>query len=194
MKKLSIITMLMFITLCTVAQNATQARRVLDKTAALITNKRGASANFSVSGTNISGVAGTVTVKGNKFYARTGEYTVWFNGKTRWNYLKKTNEVNVSNPTDAQLVRMSPYSYITMYRNGYTLGLANLGSTYNVQLKAQNPKRTVQKIYKPSHIKILENGRWTNIKISNFRVKRVPNSVFNFNAKDFPSAEVVDLR
>ena len=55
--------------LCAQAQNATKARQVLDKTAAIVGNKGGASANF--------------TIKGNKFTATTPEATMWYDGKTQ---------------------------------------------------------------------------------------------------------------
>lgn len=35
---------------------------------------------------------------------------------------------------------------------------------------------------------------WTTISISNFQSKNQPNSTFIFSAKDFPQAEVIDLR
>jgi hypothetical protein len=35
---------------------------------------------------------------------------------------------------------------------------------------------------------------WTNINISNFRKASLPDKVFRFNAKDYPQAEVIDLR
>lgn len=35
---------------------------------------------------------------------------------------------------------------------------------------------------------------WSTIKVSNFKARSIPNSSFAFNAKEFPSAEVIDLR
>ena len=50
MKKLFLVFLALALTAGTFAQNATQARKILDKTAAIVGRKGGASANFSVSG------------------------------------------------------------------------------------------------------------------------------------------------
>lgn len=39
-----------------------------------------------------------------------------------------------------------------------------------------------------------QGSSWSTIKVSNFRAKNVSNSTFVFNSKDFPKAEIVDLR
>ena len=39
-----------------------------------------------------------------------------------------------------------------------------------------------------------QTNDWTTITISNFKAKNLPNSTFTFPAKDFPQAEVIDLR
>ncbi len=52
------------------------------------------------------------------------------NGKTQWTYLKKTNEVNVSNPTQAQQMSMNPYTFINIYKTGYKSALKTVGSNY----------------------------------------------------------------
>ena len=80
--------------------------------------------------------------------------------------------------------------------------LKNAGSNYEVHLIAQNKRRTVQeliitinkKTYVPSVIKMRQGSSWSTIKVSNFRAKNVSNSTFVFNSKDFPKAEIVDLR
>ncbi len=194
--------MLMIFTLCASAQNATKAKQILDKTTAIIGNGGGASANFKISSDKIGAATGTIAIKGNKFHARAGNAIVWFNGKTQWSYLKSTNEVNVTTPTEAQRMRMNPYTFITMYRSGYTLGMTQKGANYQVHMTAQNAQRSVQEVYltinkatyKPSVIRMREGQKWTTITITNFRTKALPDNVFTFNAKDFPTAEVVDLR
>ncbi len=50
MKKIVVITTLMLLALVTNAQNATQARMVLDKTAKIVGNKNGASSSFTING------------------------------------------------------------------------------------------------------------------------------------------------
>ena len=94
MKKLLFITFMMVMSLGAFAQNAAQARKVLDRTAALVGRKGGASANFSISSSKIGKTSGSIAIKGRMFYAHTPKATVWYNGKTQWTLMKKTNEVN----------------------------------------------------------------------------------------------------
>lgn len=182
--------------------NAAQARKVLDKTAAVIGRKGGASASFKISSAKIGSTSGTIAIKGKKFHARTPQAIVWFNGKTQWSYLKSTDEVNISTPTEAQQMAMNPYQFINMYKSGYTLSMTASGSNYNVRLVAQNKKRSVQemhitvnkKTYIPSQVKMREGGTWTTISVTGFKAQNQNDATFVFNAKDFPSAELIDLR
>lgn len=184
------------------AQNAAEARKVLDRTANAISRKGGASASFKISSTKIGATSGTIAIKGNKFHARTPQAIVWYNGKTQWSYMKSTDEVNISTPTEAQQMSMNPYKFINMYKQGYTLSMTTSGQNYNVHLVAQNKQRPVQemyilvnaKTYTPTQIKMREGQIWTTITISGFQAKPQADATFVFNAKDFPTAEVVDLR
>lgn len=188
--------------LCAILSYGQTAQQVLDKTAKVIGNKGGAKANFTFSNGKVGSVSGTIAIKGNKFNARTSEATVWYDGKTQWTYMKKTNEVNVSNPTQAQQMSMNPYTFIHIYKTGYNMTLKTVGSNYQVHLTAQNKKRSVQelyitvnkKTYVPSQVKMRQGSSWSTINVSNFSAKSIANSAFIFNSKDFPSAEVVDLR
>jgi outer membrane lipoprotein-sorting protein len=203
MKKLMIV--LLLATLQAVgcyAQNPTLARKVLDKTAAVVGNKKGASARFTVTGSKIGSASGTIAIKGSMYHVSTPKAIVWFNGKTQWSYLKSTNEVNVTTPSAAQRAKMNPYAFITLYKSGYKLGVTTKGGNQVVHMTAQNKNQPVQEIYLtinsktyvPSMVKMKQNGTWTNISISGFTAKSLPNSTFTFRQKDFPSAEVVDLR
>lgn len=202
MKKTILITLMVMLTLTIGAQNAAQARKVLDRTAAVVSNKNGATAQFTLSSAKTGTVSGRLSLKGNKFQVTTPQSIIWYNGKTQWSYLKSTEEVNVSTPTAAQQLQMNPYRFINMYKTGYNLGLTDKGKAYWVHLTAQNPKNSVPEIYilidkKTSHpetIKMRRGKEWTTVTVRNFKAGRLADSVFTFNAKEFPHAEVVDLR
>lgn len=182
--------------------NPAQARAILDKTSKVIGHKSGVSASFTLNNPTTGNVSGTIAVKGGKFNARTPQAIVWFNGKTQWTYMKKTQEVNVTTPTQAQQMSMNPYTFINLYKTGYNMTLTQNAQSYEVHLTAQNKKRTVQELYisinkksyVPSRIKMRQNSTWSTITVSNFKAKNQPNSLFTFNQKDFPQAEVIDLR
>ena len=200
MKKLSLVFMLMLMTISIYAQNAAQARKILDKTAAVIGRKGGASANFTVSG-KYGNSSGTISIKGNKFNARTPQAVVWYDGKTQWTYMKKSQEVNISTPTEAQQQSMNPYKFINIYKNGFKLGVKNVSGGWQVHLYATNQKRTIKEMYVtigknyyPKTIKMRQSNGWTTINVSNFKPKNLSDSMFRFNAKDYPHAEVIDLR
>ena len=182
--------------------NPAQARAILDKTSKVIGHKSGVSAAFTLNNPTTGNVSGTIAVKGGKFNARTPQAIVWFNGKTQWTYMKNNNEVNISTPTQAQQQMMNPYTFINVYKTGYKMSSTKAGGSYEVHLVAQNQKRSIQemyvtvnsKTYVPSRVKMKHNGRWYTVTISNFSAKKLPDSLFTFNSKDYPSAEVIDLR
>ena len=169
------------------AQNAIKAKECLDKATAIVSNQGGLTARFALSQTgHVGRISGT---------------TIWFDGKTQWSYMKSTNEVNVSNPTEAQRLSMNPYSLMTMYRQGYTLNMTSEGGAYVVYMKATNPNRsvseayvTVSKAYQLQKIRMKQGKKWTTITVSNIQKKNLSDGIFTFNKKRYPSAEIVDLR
>ena len=184
------------------AQNASKAKAVLDKTSAIVSNKGGASANFKISGERTGTTSGTILIKSNKFQASTPQATVWYNGKTMWTNMKNSDEVNVSNPTESQQAQLNPYHFVNLYKKGYALSMKNVTGGYQVHLKAQSASQPIKelyitvnsKTYLPTAVKMLQGGKWTTISISQFKAMTISDSKFSFNSKDYPHAEVIDLR
>lgn len=200
MRRLPFLFIALIITLGAYAQNSVQARKILDKTASTIGQKGGASASFTMSG-KYGNTSGTISIKGNKFNARTSQAVVWFDGKTQWTYMKKSEEVNISTPTEAQQQSMNPYKFINIYKSGFNLGMKTVSDGWQVHLTAKNSARTIKemyitinKSYQPTVIKMRQSNGWTIIKVSNFKAKNLSDAIFRFNAKDYPHAEIIDLR
>lgn len=182
------------------AQNANQAKDCLDKATAIISHKGGVQVCFSISKLGLGGTSGTVAIKGNKFMAVTRQASVWFDGKTQWTYMKSTNEVNISTPTEAQRLSVNPYSIISMYKNGYTLSMTTKRGQKVVHMVAKNQKRSVPEAYitlsgnQLKQIKMRQGSKWTTIKITSIVPKNLSNSMFQFDRKQYPKAEIIDLR
>lgn len=183
------------------AQNSARARQILDKASAAVMRPGGASANFTMSSQNIGSASGTVSIKGNKFFASTPNIKVWNNGSTQWTYVRSTNEVTIIKPNDAQQMSANPYRFVSIYKSGYVLSMKEVGGKYQVHLTAIHPGRsipeayiTVNRNYQPTQIRMRQGKTWTTISVSNFRARNISNGTFEFNKKAYPSAEVVDLR
>ena len=185
----------------TIAASAQTAKQVLDKTAAVVGRKGGAAATFNMTSATYGSTSGTIAIKGKKFYASTPDAKVWFDGKTQWAYMKSTDEVNISTPTQAEQMSMNPYTFITLYNTGYNTTLKTVNGQYQVHLVAQNQKRTVQemyinisKSYQPVQVKMRNGKSWTTISISNFKAQNQSDATFRFSEKACPGAEIIDLR
>ncbi len=191
---------------------AQTARQVLDQTAAKLKNSGGIEASFE--GTRFKGVVedGTVQghlyVQGNKFKITSDGMTTWFDGRTQWTMMTGSDEVNVSNPTNAELQQVNPYTFVDLYKKGYDLRLAN--TTYNgkacheVRLVAQDKSNAIQlliavidkKTQLPYSIRIKDNrGEWSRIRVNSIRThRRWGDATFKFNQKQHPGIEIIDLR
>ena len=188
-------------TLFSAATYAQTAKSVLDKAAANITVKEGVKANFKMTASNGT-TSGTLLLKGRKFHATTPVATIWFDGKTQWTYIKNNDEVNISNPTEAQLQAINPYNFINLYKKGYNATLNKSGKDYVVHLTATDKSKKIQELfvsvnktsYHPTQVKLLQGKKWTVFDISDLKRQNIPDSQFQFNSKDFPNAEIIDLR
>ena len=124
--------------------SAQTAKQVLDKAAANVSAKSGAKASFSIKGDQFN-TSGTIAIKGRKFQATTPQATIWFDGKTQWTYMKKNEEVNVANPTDAELATINPYNFIYMYQKGYKYTMEKKNGSFIVHLTASDKSPSIRK-------------------------------------------------
>lgn len=181
-------------------QSQKAARQILDKAAANISAKSGAKASFSVSG-SYGNTSGTVLMKGSKYCISTPQSVVWCDGKTQWTYMKSSQEVNVTTPAGKGKQTINPYSLIYLYKKGYNMTSKSVAGVWQVHLTAQRSSAsikemyiTVSKGYQLKQVKVRQSKGWSTFNVSNFRKAALSDSQFRFNQKDYPKAEVIDLR
>ena len=190
------------ITLLPLSGNAESAKSILDKAAATVSNPNGVQANFEMHSKQFGDTSGSISIKGKKFHASTPQAIIWFDGKTQWTYMKQNDEVNVSNPSESELQAINPYNFINIYKKGFKLSSKKVNNSYEVHLKATDKKRKIQEMYiivdqnsyRPTHVKMLQNGKWSVLLISGLKTTNLSDGLFQFDAKDFPQAEIIDLR
>ena len=192
----------MITVLLSLGAHAESAKSILDKAAATVSNPSGVQANFEMHSKQFGNTSGSIAIKGKKFHASTPQAIIWFDGKTQWTYMKQNDEVNVSNPSEADLQAINPYNFINIYKKGFKLSSKKVNNSYEVHLKATDKKRRIQEMYiivdqnsyRPTHVKMLQNGKWSVLLISGLKATNLSDGLFQFNAKDFPQAEIIDLR
>lgn len=188
--------------LLSVGAQAESAKRILDKAAATVSNPGGVQAHFQMISKQFGSTEGDIAVKGRKFHATTPDATIWFDGKTQWTYMKGNDEVNISNPTEAQLQAINPYNFINIYKKGYKLEAKKVEHFYEVHLIPTDKNRKIQEMYivvdktsyHPTHVKMKQKDKWSTIVISRLKTASLSDNLFKFNSKDFPQAEIIDLR
>ena len=194
-----VITTLLMSGMMAVAQTAT---KVLDRCAATVSAKSGATANFTMESAQYGNSAGSISIKGKKFYMHSAASTMWFDGTTLWTYMSSNEEVNISTPTAQQLQTLNPYNFINLYKAGYASTMTTSGSTYQVHLTANGDQYKIKEAfltidknsYVPKQIKMLTGSKWTTFTISDLKTEAVDDAKFRFDAKAYPNAEIIDLR
>ena len=139
-------------------------------------------------------------------WLETDEALTWFDGRTQWSYLLSSDEVNVSEPTSEELQSIHPYSWLSMYKQGYALKLESADATsYGITMTAMDKMSTLQRVTlyvdrateQPLRLSLLIQGSSepTEIVVRKYRSDCLyPDSFFVFDKKKYPTAEVIDLR
>lgn len=189
------------------------AKDILDATARRLTEEKGVQASFKAEifndGDSQGYTMGTMYFYNNKHCITTTEIMTWFDGVTQWSYLTANEEVNISTPTPEEIENMNPYTFINLYKSGYKLEYKedNLRGKkcYEVRLTAKSKKKNVSTMivnidkadYSPLCIRMYDKkaDKWTRIAIYDFKSGlSLSDEDFKFNTKDFPNAEIIDLR
>lgn len=152
---------------------------------------------------------GTIQIKGNKYKLEIAGQDVYSDGKTRWTYMKESNEVQIDNQkTDENAV--TPASIFTIYEKGWKSKFVGEEKDKNlvyqlIELVPVDPsKKNIFKI----KIKVNKNDKFIanaiaydkNGGIQTFKVESLTpdvvnnEGVFTFNESAHPGVEKIDLR
>jgi outer membrane lipoprotein-sorting protein len=216
MKKYISILLIALLTLPVAAQQSqTQATGILDKAAASFKQAGAIMAEFNITltsnGKQDHAASGSITIKGEKFMIDMPDTQTWFDGTTQWTYVAANEEVNVSNPSPEEFQLINPYTFIYMYKQGYNCGMGNTTAfkgkaVWEVILTAQRPAQDLQRItlyldkrtHTPLYIQTKPRrgqDALTEITVTHYTTGlRTADSAFVFDPKQYPHAEVIDLR
>jgi len=152
---------------------------------------------------------GTIYLKGKKYKLQIAGQDVVSDGITRWTYVKDANEIQIDNQkTDENAI--TPSNVFTMYEKGFLFKFIGEekqnGMVYQlielvpIDPKKKNITKVKLKINKKDNFianaKIFDrNGTIQTINVDKFTPNTIKDdSIFTFNAKEYPGAEVIDLR
>ena len=209
-----IVFMLLLLCCSMVGGMAQDAAGILDKSAQFYEQSNGIKAKFtlhtSIPRQNVSeSLEGVIQMKQDKFKLETPGMTTWYDGTTQWVYVERNEEVNVSTPTGDELQFTNPALILRTYKKGFTAAYEGTSTTrqakaaYDITLtpnKKSDIKRIDMQIEKLTCVPVAftvtdKKGANYSIYISQWQTGvNQKDDVFVFNEKDFPDAEIVDLR
>lgn len=190
------------------AQNGTAA---LDKVVEKFRRSGDLSAAFTLTVYNalnepVDKQSGSIKLSGDKFYWTTPAMTVWYNGQLQWAYVKATEEVNLTEPTPAEIASINPYTLITTYKQNFNVKALKAKNSQQ-RVAELTPKKKGTQIdrvvltvnastWTPQSFQIYYSDRThSTIALSQLVTgQNFPDATFVFNKKQYPKAEVIDLR
>jgi outer membrane lipoprotein-sorting protein len=217
MMKIQSIILFLAISTGVFAQQDTKAKEILNQLSAKTKAYKTMKVDFSFDSgdlqkhENIS-MTGNVLIKGKKYKLSLKDNVVYFDGKTMWNFLKESNEVNVSEPKEKKtddFFLNNPMNFFTIYEKDYKLKFIEErpenGTTiceidlYPVDIKKKYSRikllidKTKMQLF--SVRTYMNDGTRYAITIKKLTVNEpAEDSEFGFNEKAHPGVEVIDMR
>jgi outer membrane lipoprotein-sorting protein len=197
---------------CTVQAQKPEA--LLEKATLACERANGIAAQFAVNirsenaGVN-ENFEGTVEMKGDKFVLFTPDIRTWYDGLTQWTYVLRTGEVNITRPSGDDLQFTNPLLLLHSWKKGFKLSYTGESTAAggkmadDIMLTARGTQEmeTVElqldrATSLPVRITVvMRNSLRSVIRISRMQTARnQTDDTFVFPEKDYPDAEIIDLR
>ncbi len=152
---------------------------------------------------------GTIQLKGDKYRLNVAQQDIVSDGKTIWTYMKDVNEIQVNSAAkDSNAI--TPANFLTLYEKGFLFTFTGeekeKGMVYQlVELVPVDPKKksvvkVKLKISKKDQMVysarlIDRGGTIVTYNVEKFSPEAAAaDSIFTFNTKNYPGAEIIDLR
>lgn len=192
------------------AQNSADAEKVINDALAQIRTSA-VTTNFTLkvsqkNAVNSHSSSGTFTMKGNKFVLDMDQMKAWFDGKTQWAYLAESNEVSITEPTEAELAETNPMAILSGYKVKSVIRFSKTKSAQNyvIDLLPKDKKSDFVSVEVQisksgnnlASIRILDKkGQTIFLSLSNYKKGlTVADANFVFNKSKFKNVTVNDLR
>ncbi|MFQ3580063.1 MAG: outer membrane lipoprotein carrier protein LolA [Bacteroidales bacterium] len=213
--KLSSFLLALVLALPSFAQYDKKAKEILDKVSAQTKGYSTIKADFTYTHENIAAKIketknGSLFLKGNKYKMDFMGNSIFCDSKTIWNYIKESNEVNISNVNEKEPGLFNPSSMFTIYEKGFKYKLIRERfekgiALYDIELYPENVKESEyskirllidkdkNQIHKVEYVAKDEN-RFI-IEITSFK-SNIPmeDTMFTFKKENFPNVEIIDMR
>lgn len=196
------------------AQSSAESKSILDKASQLYEKSEGVKLSFVIETEDADGSAyepqkGIAFAKENKFKLDLSYATTWFDGKTQWVLLKDANEVNISNPTQQELVSISPLVLLNMYKTDYTLKKPTHKTVEGKEvvqidmtpINGTNEFTSVNIVIDKKTNNVMQvmfttrNGIKNRLTITDYDSNnKFSNDLFTFNKHNHSEVEIIDLR
>ena len=178
------------------------AAQLISKCANTVNNAPSLVVKATVSAAQESFVV-NMTLSRERFVFDYPQMKVWYDGTTQWTYIKGNRELNITEPTQEELLEINPFAILNFYRKAYTARRLE-STTPTIELVAKEPTATIRKAVitidpandMPSKIVVtFSNGHTLTATITSItRGKTKSPSAFIFDKDKYPTAEIVDLR
>lgn len=193
---------------------AQKAQDIIDRAATAYEKANGMKADFDIhirsDKQQISeSFEGKIDMNKEKFVLTTPDMIVWFDGKTQWTYLIKNKEVNITEPSGDELLKINPILLLSAYGKSYNASLRGESTSsggkaaYDIILTSKNKKKAetielqIEKnTYLPARITVSsDNDFRTTISIRHIQTDiKHSVGVFVFKQNDYPDVDIIDLR
>ena len=201
----------MLLTVAATMYGKDDARQILDTAVKVLENAGGVRGQFTITqyegSKEVGTTHGNLTMLGQRYTLTTPEHVTWYDGETQWTWMKSSNEVSMTHPTQTELRKSSPAALIGAYKKGYNLSVKKTKLrdrqvweiTMKAISKASQPEIVkvdiAQDDYTPMCLRARNDGQWTRFAIFEYAVKQsFTDNDFKFKQEDYPTAEVIDLR
>ncbi len=196
-----------------------EGRQLLDKVAQKANSYKNICADFVYDYENLAeekteSQQGTLLIKGKKFHIDFEGTSIFSDGKSRWVYLKESNEVTITkietkeSDTPEDRLLSDPMSLFSYHKNGfkYLLVGTEMVAGKQMQVAEISPINKNQKLFKVKYwidannnlyqIKCFQkDGTRITLTLNNMKVnQKVEDSNCTFNASQYPDVEVIDMR
>lgn len=191
--------------------NSKQAESLVDKFLLMLKNNA-VEADFQLtisekaSGQQES-MRGKFSLKADKFRMETEDFVVCFNGKTQWLYMIDNAEITITEPNESEQADINPMAILDSFRKESKIRFAPnppADGNYHIELIPRDTRSEIARIQLLLN-KTTENLVYINqvnkkggsmkLQLKNFRKNRnLADRYFDFDSKQYPEAQINDLR